>query len=312
MKRHAWAAVLFTLILLVAGLILFQLISGGEKGVPASLPLAVAFLLLVRGYNRLQAGGSPVAAKPAPARAAAAAASTPVVSPTHPLIVPPKPAAAVDPDAPPRRTSTIDTVRALLGEVPRTFDRQLAAYLQVEPPAWVDLADGEFGPSFVRQAEIRSRGVVAWAAIVQANNSLCKLGSRDAPASVIYSEDPWFDTRPDALVQVAHDLFALKHTDQEDPEAATFARVLTNERIRAMRLRVPARFAGRRAVFHSSIMLARKHLPEGYLNGSIMPVWVDPADDGTLLLVPAAYWSGRLLSWWGGPADPPVTTPNRG
>jgi hypothetical protein len=137
-----------------------------------------------------------------------------------------------------------------------------------------------------------------WAAHVQANVLLFNVGPSDHPASVIFSEDPWFDDHPEALFEIGHELFNLKGTDQHDPESADFARMLTSELIRAPLLTVPARFTAGRNVFHSSIVLPREHLPKGVLCRRPMPVWIDPADTGALLLVPAAYWPASLLAMW--------------
>ena len=77
--------------------------------------------------------------------------------------------------------------------------------------------------------------------------------------------------------------------------------MLTVELSRGMLLKVPGRFTSGRAIFHSSMMLSRKHLPKGKLAGPYMPVWVDPDGSGTLLLVPAAYWPASLVAAWDSP-----------
>jgi hypothetical protein len=49
-------------------------------------------------------------------------------------------------------------------------------------------------------------------------------------------------------------------------------------------------------------MLTRRHMPKGFVGASLIPVWVDPANTGSLLLVPAAYWPPSLTTQWERPA----------
>ena len=199
-----------------------------------------------------------------------------------------------------RGVAPIQLVRDLLGEPPRTFDPSLAHYLQVEPPQWLTATTSdELYGVYPAQDRLRAYGRVVWAAVVQANALLFKPGPEDHPASVIWSEDRYFDARPKALLAITPELYSLKGNDQVDAESAAFARMLTNERIRAPRLKVPSRFTGGRVVYHSSLMFTRKHLPKGYVTGNLMPVWIDPAPSGMVLMVPAAYWPPSVTAAWG-------------
>lgn len=191
----------------------------------------------------------------------------------------------------------IEAVRELIGSAPRTFEPKIQEYLHIVPPQWA-LRDAEMRIAYDRQDIIRRDGQVVWATIVQANKLLFARGPFDHPASMIFSEDPYYDDHPEELREMARDLFLVKGTDQADAESAAFARMLTSELIRAPMLRVPSRFTGGRRVFHSSMMLPRKHLPKGVLGGWLMPVWIDPARNGALLLVPAAYWPASLFAAW--------------
>jgi hypothetical protein len=186
-----------------------------------------------------------------------------------------------------------------MGSVPRSFPRELQKYLHIEPPVWLKKSpDDEMHWVYGDQDKIRKQGKVIWASVVQANSLIFRPGPSDHGASVIFSLDPWFDSHANALPTLAAELFALKGTDQEDAHSAAFARMLTNEMTRAMMLPVPKRFTEGREVFHSSLMLVRKHLPIGRLTGKLLPVWIDPENRGKLLLVPAAYWPASLTAIW--------------
>ena len=225
-------------------------------------------------------------------------ASKEPIIPMHPVVLPANRGASPF-DQPTRLALPIVAVRDLFGPAPRQFSADLKEYLAIIPPPWLKRqTKDDLQLAYRFQDRIRRDGTVVWAAIVQANSLLFRRGPTDSPASVIFSLDPWYDSNPDDLQLAAHELFQLKGTDQNDADAAAFARMLTNELTRAMMLRAPKRFTGGRNVFHSSIMLPRKHLPKGYLAGSIFPVWVDPTGTGALLLVPAAYWPPSLTAAW--------------
>jgi hypothetical protein len=139
---------------------------------------------------------------------------------------------------------------------------------------------------------------VVWATFAQVNRLMFEPGETDSPGSMIYSVDPYYDTHPTELLRIADALYDLKHTDPDDAELATFAKLLTDELKRGMRLQVPPRYTGGRVVYHSAMVFARKHLPAGYITSNLMPVFVDPADTGLLVMVPAAYWPPQLRAHW--------------
>ena len=213
--------------------------------------------------------------------------------PTHPVIEAPLTLYAMP------QGSQIDAVRALMGPPPRAFARSLSSYLRVDPPSCL-LArkyDEEWD-NIKSQEKLRREGMVVWATIVQANTNLFQRKNIEAGASVIYSPDPWFDRHRDALKAIAKQCFALKGTDPADPESAAFARMLTNEVTRAMGMKVPRVFTEGREVYHSSMLMPRKHLPHGLLRGAYFPVWIDPDKIGAVIMVPAAYWPPSLTTEW--------------
>ena len=237
----------------------------------------------------------------------ATAVKLPNVVPLHPLIMPPPSAYSTDAgsNAPP---SPIDTTRQLLGPAPRKFDSAHYDYLSVHRPPWLPTSAADpLADIFINQDRLRYRGRVVWGALVQANGLLFQPGPMDHAASVIWSEDPYFDHEPNALVNVAMELYQLKGTDQADPDASVIARLLSSETGRGLGIKVPKRFTEGRAVQHSAMMLTRKHLPDGFLTRNLFPVWLDPEPTGQVLLVPAAYWPASLLSWWKTPDPVPAS-----
>jgi hypothetical protein len=176
---------------------------------------------------------------------------------------------------------------------------QNAAYVTLVPPPWLKKRPkDDFWEVFRKQNKIYSDGVVVWAHIVQANSNLFSKGVVESGASIIYSPDPAFDDKPDALGIVAQTLFAIKGTAQSDPGLAGFSRMLANEMDRAMRLPVPRDLTADYEVYHTSIMVPRKHLPHGYLTESIFPLLINPKVTAATIMVPSQYWPPALLASW--------------
>ncbi len=261
--------------------------SDSNSVLTALLPIiVVTAIVVVRRSNR-------------PKRRAAAATkpAATFVPTTHPVIMP-----RAGGGTPSRVLSPIESIRHLLGPAPRTFDPGLGSYLTVLPPKWLEKSPAdEMWLNVKHQERVRRDGQVVWATIVQANNNLFKLIAAESGASVIYSPDPFFDGTRVMLRSIAGQCFATKGTDPADPESAVFARMLTNEMTRGMRLKVPGAFTSGRQVFHSSMLMPRKHLPKGVLSGSFFPVWIDPQNTGAVVMVPAAYWPASLTAEWDKP-----------
>lgn len=226
-------------------------------------------------------------------RAVVLPTARPFVYPTHPVIE----GSAGLQQLPISRP--IDAVRTLMGPAPRAFPAGMHSYLTLQAPAWLGAnPKDEQWLNIRNQERIRRDGQVVWATVVQANNNLFKRNSAECGASVIYSPDAWFDRNREVLGQIVDRCFALKGTDPADPESAAFARMLTNELTRGMRMRVPSVFTGGRKVYHSSMLMPRKHLPKGILSGQYFPVWIDSQNTGAVIMVPAAYWPASLTMEW--------------
>lgn len=200
------------------------------------------------------------------------------------------------------RPMPIQLVRAAAGSTPRTFDRVLTEYNRIAAPDWLLHAPGDpLLRAFDNQHRIRRDGQIVWAAVVQFDSRLTVPITTDGIVFVLYSMDPRFDGDPDALLSIAHDVAELKGHDQVDPACAAFSRMLTLESARGMGVRVPSRFTNGAVVLHTSLLLPRRHLPLGFLNGPCFPVWVDPEPTHSVILVPAAYWPPSLLAAWNRP-----------
>jgi hypothetical protein len=118
------------------------------------------------------------------------------------------------------------------GRVPRVFDRGW--------PGWLERSDS-LKHVYRAQRGLLDHGHVVWAWLVQANQLLFEPGRWDAPAAVVYSDDPYFDASPEELGDVASAVFELKGRAGAEADVAYFAEALADEVVRDARLPVPSR-----------------------------------------------------------------------
>jgi hypothetical protein len=147
---------------------------------------------------------------------------------------------------------------------------------------------------------LRDCGRVVWGFLVQANNILFDPANRQVlPANVIYSPDQYFDGRVSVLEGIAHKLFELKGTSPRDKELRRFARAITDELLRTMRLPLPGSLCENREVYFTTCFVQPSHLPDGYLAASYFPLVISPEQTEAVMILPSAYWPDELRAAWG-------------
>lgn len=163
-------------------------------------------------------------------------------------------------------------------------------------PAWMQ-SDDPLDEVFRQQSLLLTEGHVVWAAMVQANNRLFKPGDEaDCPADYVHGEDAYFDERTLELHQVARALAAYKHTQPRDPGLRSLAEHLTGERARAQSELLPRALSAQN-VRLSTCMVFRKHIPQGVLTNTVLPMLVHPATPAVMLL-PFEFWPIGLIMRW--------------
>lgn len=173
-------------------------------------------------------------------------------------------------------------------------------YLRASPPLWcrgdaLMLVYGE-------RRKLLSEGTLVWAVLVQANERLFRRGSQDHPANVVYTTDREAEQPVARMLAVAGKFFSLKNTRPEDADEATFARMISNESRRDFRVTVPDSLSGGLDLTFTTIMVHRKHLPEGYLTKPYLPLLIHPESRAALIL-PARYWPDGFLDEWVKPGE---------
>lgn len=171
------------------------------------------------------------------------------------------------------------------------------AYWKLEPPRWMP-DDDPLRAIYADQHLLFDRPAVVWGAVVQANTRCYAPDSDDSPAAIVYSADPSFDEAPEALNSIARQLKQLKGGAPDDPELKAFADLLADEMRREMRTPLPSSLTGDRAVFYTTIVVARKHLPDGVLSQRFFPLLTNPERTPVTTILPSKYWGPELLDFW--------------
>lgn len=193
--------------------------------------------------------------------------------------------------------AVLDDCRRLLGPAPRRFGILDYAYLQVEPPEWL-VEDSLLYPVYPAQKLLRAEGEIVWGVMPQANSTLFDPKLRgDSPASLLYSTDPAFDDDLPTLWKLARELFARKGTKDNGP-LQPFVDIITDEHRMDLNDRLPDVLTGGRAVFHTSMMVHRRHLPTNALTFMFLPLLIAPTKTPSVMPLPARFWPDDLVSAW--------------
>jgi hypothetical protein len=122
-------------------------------------------------------------------------------------------------------------------------------------------------------------------------------GRDNCPGCVIFSCDTRWSDRLFPLLELAQELFALKHGEPTDPEATRFGAMLADEYERAMGWPLPASMTGGRLVVATTVVFHRKHLPGRKLSNGYLPLLVHRESPAAFVL-PGRYWTEELRAAW--------------
>ena len=175
------------------------------------------------------------------------------------------------------------------------MDAEILNRIAAGKPDWMD-QDEPLLEIIHQQKRLLTEGRIVWAALVQANNLLFEEGEHDHPAMLVYSEDPYFESRPHELRAIADKIYQLKSTEPEDPEERLVAASVTNEMNRNMGWQLPDLLTDKK-VRAAAFMVFRSHIPNGVLQAVLFPILIHSATDA-VMIVPVAFWPLSLTSMW--------------
>jgi hypothetical protein len=181
-----------------------------------------------------------------------------------------------------------------LGKIPRPISWfEQATYLSSSAPAWA--IKDELQTFFKNQAWLMKQGHLVWGSAVQANVQLFSPGIDSCPADVVYPTKQILDFDPEVLKVIALKIYDLKGTQPDDKSLIKVANHLTNELERVFGLFVPSSFCENIPCGISTIFIARKHLPNGYLSQTIFPLMVSPEQPKIAMILPSRYWPTAMV-----------------
>lgn len=177
----------------------------------------------------------------------------------------------------------------------RSLPMSLQRYLQVVPPIWMVHARDSLYSQIQAMPTLYHRGRVVWAAIVQANQLMFQQGQDSCPGEVLY--DPSGQTSPSQLRELAHQLFALKHTQPTQLDQLEYAQHITNERTRIKNFLYPQSLAAV-PLRLTSTWFWRGHLPDGILTMGFFPILISDECPGDVMVLPSLFWPEEFKSSW--------------
>lgn len=145
-------------------------------------------------------------------------------------------------------------------------------------------------------------GRVYYAYIIQANILLFQpKNSDDCPASVIFSDAPEISENPFILRKWGQYIYSFTEKVPLDTpeELHEIVRILNDGRDRSafsFKITEPGGLSAK-ADFRS-VVVFRKHLPLGFLRGSVVPVLTADGCRGATIILPKSFWSKAFLKEW--------------
>lgn len=172
--------------------------------------------------------------------------------------------------------------------------------MKLAKPDWLKhYPDDKLNQIFESENRIFQEGTVVWGHVIQANAAMFEDGDEDYPGELLFSlEDPRkVDCRE--LKNLASKIFSLKGATPDHPELAHIADYLTDELIRVFGLEVPRVLSPSLKCHISTTLFLRKHLPNGRLSSSLMPIVVSKSQPMIALPLPERFWPESLKEQWG-------------
>lgn len=167
------------------------------------------------------------------------------------------------------------------------------------PIDFVEYRPGQFDDESLATINLLLReGRLVWGAIAQANHNAFVPGRMDVPSNAIFSTDPFFDSNPETLRDIALRIYGLKNAANVPSHLAEIAELISDEMNFALNVPVPSALTDGKSVFFTTTQLYRRSLPNSVLSMGFFPLLVLPERTTANLLLPLTYWSPALVSHW--------------
>jgi len=165
------------------------------------------------------------------------------------------------------------------------------------PPPWMLLRRHPLRGQYVHQRHLLRQGQLTAARVITANRLLYRPPRDetrfDAPAIVLYTLDAADCPSSEELL----DDLAARLLDPHDDATEWFARMMARSRGLPLTVQVPEDYSGGAAVYCTSVMVVRRHLPLGSLKSPWLPLLVSPSTRFAIVL-PMRHWGAEMRAAW--------------
>ena len=165
--------------------------------------------------------------------------------------------------------------------------------VRIIAPLWLDR--DPMRRTFFRHTDIWNGGQVGWGRIVQANMQLFSAGDSDCPADVLYDTSGKLPYT--ALREPATRLFGFRKGTPANAEEQAYANHLNDELTRAAGTPVPKSISALPLKI-STVLIHRKHLPDGKLSLPYFPVVTNDKHPGAIMVLPSRWWPNWFRELW--------------
>jgi hypothetical protein len=193
----------------------------------------------------------------------------------------------------------IEFCRKRIGPAPRSFSFFERRYNRLNRPKSMEgRQETPLDCIYQDQEILYNQGAAVWGYIVQANDQLFEPGDRDLPAALVFSEDPYFDDHLETLEDISASLYDLKGRTDVSPETARFAEVISDQYIALFNAPLPGSLTEGRKVYYTTIVVHRRHLPDGVLRQNCFPILAAPRQTKAAIILPSKYWPEVIRGSW--------------
>ena len=169
-------------------------------------------------------------------------------------------------------------------------------YRRAKKPAWMRFQkDAVLQQQLDQHEYLLQNGQVTWCAVIQANELLFSDGPHNHPATFLYGIDRQLIENPEILADAAEGLFELKGR-VTSPEVQHFADRLADEMTSDLKLPVPPELTKGIQCYYTTMIVFRKHILYGRLDGRILPILTAPHATEAVTILPERYWDMSFIN----------------
>ncbi|MBI3234925.1 MAG: hypothetical protein HYZ42_12980 [Bacteroidetes bacterium] len=194
----------------------------------------------------------------------------------------------------------LQNIQQKFGAAPRKFNLwDKLTWLKQDFPEW-DWENEDIRHSVNHWARALTHGKLSWGHIVQVNTLMFEKDTTNCPGEVLIWKDKNNPFDIEFFEWAAQELFELKGQSEhiDDEYEKEFAEYLEDEHIRAYGIKVPEAIANDKDLRVSTVFFQRRHLPNGIICSSLLPIVYLEEFPMVVAMVPYTFWPKEFLEFW--------------